>query len=201
MEWNGDKFQEAIGTALKHGNLAAAREYVGQVQSALNRGGKGPFSPGATPSAPGTPPHKSTGALARSFSAHQHHNGFSAMVSTTSKYAILHEFGGTILPKGRYLVFPVTIDGRRHLRAHGGSVRNAMGDPAVYVKKNRLGGLLVFRKVGKRKVRSVLLYVMKSVVIMPPRPYIVPTLKAKTAEMAGAYVHAFRKNLVMGVLK
>ncbi len=99
------------------------------------------------------------------------------------------------------MVFPVTIDGRRHLRAHAGSVRNAMSDPAVYVKKNRLGGLLVFRKVGKRKVRSVLLYVMKSVVVMPPRPYIVPTLKAKTAEMAGAYVHAFRKNLVMGVLK
>lgn len=202
MEWNGDKFQEAIGTALKHGNLAAAREYVGQVQSALNRGGKGPFSPGATPSAPGTPPHKSTGMLARSFAAHPHANGFSAMVSTTSKYAILHEFGGKVFPKGRALVYPVTLEGRRHLKAHGGSIRAAMSDPAVYVKKSRHGKLpLVFRNVGKRKVRTELLYVMTASVNMPPRPYIVPTLKAKTAEMAGAYTYAFRKNLVMGVLK
>ncbi len=160
------------------------------------------MSVGAFPSAPGKPPHKGTGHLADSFSSHLHGNGFSAIVVTKAKYAILHEFGGKVFPKGRALVYPVTLEGRKHLKAHGGTIRAAMSDPAVYVKKSRHGKLpLVFRNVGKRKVRTELLYVMTASVTMPPRPYIVPTLKAKTAEMAGAYVHAFRKNLVMGVLK
>lgn len=192
MEWRGGEFAAALEASFKDANMAAAREYVNQTRDLLNKGGKGPFSKGATPSPAGQPPHNSTGRLIKSFYAHEG-PGISGYVSTNSPYAFIHEYGGTIVPKGKYLVFPVTIDGRRHLRAHV-TIRAALGAPGVSIAPNRKGGgLLVFGKKGKKG--RVLLYVMKKSVTLPARPYMRRALKEGTGAIAEAWFGKAMKTL------
>ncbi len=200
MEWNGDKFRAMLIAAFKQANMATAREAVNLIKGKLNQGGGGPFSKNGAPSAPGTPPHKSTGNLARSFFAHDG-DGISGYVSTNSKYAMIHEFGGTILPKGKYLVFPVTIEGRRHLKKHNGSIREALADDAVFIRKNlRSSGLLAFTTRGKRQ-KLVLLYALKTSVKMPARPYIVPALNDGKQALAEAWFGTAMDRIVGSVVR
>ena len=141
----------------------SAIELQAEIQKRLNQGAS---RRGATPSAPGSSPHKDTGTLARSIQIDR--SGLADMrrphvrVGTNLVYARILEFGGVIRAKGKLLTVPVTQAARDLLRR--GTARSA--DLHVVPRKGK--SPLLRDKSGN------VVIVLKRAVRILPRPYMRP---------------------------
>lgn len=108
-----------------------------------------------------------TGALRRSFGTAVTGEGsiesWVGTVYTTSPYARIQEFGGTVTPKkSQFLTIPLA-----GARTGAGATRGgARSFPNTFFAKSRAGNLLMFQKQGKKIVP---LFVLKKSVSIPPR--------------------------------
>jgi len=148
----------AIGRGLKAGALVLVREvketiYLGHAQGHL-QGDKG--------------------LLRNSITWRVDEGASEAQVGTNVIYAPIHEFGGTIRPKGHpYLAIPIgTYKGwpRTHNDLH--SIQSEGGNP------------LLADPSGKPQ------YVLRREVTIPPRPYLKPAIDNKGAEAAAQITNA-----------
>jgi phage gpG-like protein len=101
VTWHGEKFQAEIERALALGVRDGGEFYAHKVREALNKRASNKES-GGSPSPPGQPPAKMTGALGRSITVdtvRRLGKTFRTFVGTNLKYARIHEFGGIIRPK------------------------------------------------------------------------------------------------------
>jgi phage gpG-like protein len=155
-----------------------------EIKAELN---KGKSNRGATPSAPGSPPHRDTGSLGYKLNV-DNSNARSTVrpfvrVGSNLPYARIHEFGGVITAKKGYLPIPLNQVARDMQRRAGGSLRNVGGLSTIRSKK---GNLLLGRfKRGKGKAYGKgradngfePLFVLKKSVRMPARPYMRPAFR------------------------
>jgi len=109
----------------------------------------------------GSAPLRDTGLLMASLSAAW--AGDTLALSATGPGAALHQYGGTVHARGRFLTIPVT----REAKAAGGASR--FPRPLRFVRTGARTGLLVERRAGGRaKVQ----YVCVPAVAVPARPYV-----------------------------
>lgn len=162
--------------AVLHANASKAVQMAGiltarEISRTLNRSGS---NRGATPSAPGTPPHKDSGRLS------QIHVDDSKLkdaqwprvrVGTNIPYARILEFGGIILAKNGYLTIPLNQEARDMRKRAGASLRSVAG---LVTRRSKKGNLLLGMANGK-DFRP--LFVLKKSVEIKKRPYMRPTFK------------------------
>lgn len=108
-----------------------------------------------------------TGALRRSFDVvtkGRDLNSWHMAEFTTSPYAKIHEHGGQIRPKSKYLAIPLDA-----ARTAGGDTR---GGPRsfsnTFFAKSKAGNLILFQNRGSKK-KPLPLFVMKKQVTLKPR--------------------------------
>ena len=82
-------------------------------------------------------------------------------------WATTHEFGATIRAKNvRYLAIPLTAEARA-----AGSPRQI---PDLFARQSRAGNLLLFRRLEGGRLEP--LYLLRTEVVIPPRPALQPTV-------------------------
>ncbi len=163
------------------------KEQLNKANSSLTSGG--------TPSTPGQPPAKRTGALARSIQAIDvtiDPKKPTYRVGTNLPYARIQEFGGRIVPKkSRYLTVPIGVEGMRAAKRAKGNIRSLNLKPIRTPK-----GLFLVewkgstKKGGASKIK-VLFKLVKSV-FLPARPYFRPAV----AELKKSVVHDVQAELL-----
>ena len=91
-------------------------------------------------------------------------DNWSMVIYSTSKYAPIQEFGGTIVPKtSKWLAIPLTA-AKTPAGVPRGSPRSFKD---TFFKTSKKGNLILFQKVGKEKI--VPLFVMKKRVDLDPK--------------------------------
>lgn len=153
-------------------------------------------SRGGIPSAPGTPPGKATGTLARSWQVTPVRDDSKladplrprVRLGSNLVYARIHEYGGTI--SGRpWLKIPVSLAAKR-AEAGGSSLTMFRGNKLFFLNTN--GKLKLVSRKNKRG-GIVTHYVLKKSVKVPQRPYVRPAAvvtQAKAAEIATPFMRA-----------
>lgn len=188
-KFNREQVLVAARRGARNAVNAITLEVQNQIASNLNQHASNRSS-GHGASAPGEPPGKSTGTLARSWQAQavkdvsKLNDPVRPAMSLGSNlvYARIHEYGGTINGKP-WLTIPISTDAKR-ASAQGVGPR-AFGN--TFFRKIA-GGLGIFR--ARKRGTSELMYVLKHSVTLPPRPYLRPAL-ATVRPKAGAIVDKF----------
>lgn len=182
--FHSERLMRTIRQNVRVGVVRAGIIVQTEAKKMLNRGAS---NRGATPSAPGQPPHKDTGTLGRSIQIDasdigEERNAPKVRVGTNLPYAAIHEFGGVIRPKrSRFLTVPIGQNGRNVLRR--GGLRSV---PGVFFIKTKRGGVMAARQYSKAKAAALEpLAILVTEVRMPRRPYMRPAVaKAKKPVLA-----------------
>ncbi len=169
-EWKGEELLDRIRKNVQRSLAASAVILHTEIKNQLNKGSSPP------PSAPGSPPHKLTGALGQSIQV-----DLRGVREKTPRarvgpnlfrvpYARIQELGGTIVPKkGKYLAVPLGEEGRKASQSAGAAGLRSLN--LVFIP--RRGKLpLLARKIGKR-IKP--LFVLVRSVTLPARPYLKPS--------------------------
>ena len=192
VTWYGDEFSDTIRrNAVRIVNRSALLVQR-EAQRLLSQGSS---NRGATPSRPGSPPHKDTGTLARSITVDlaklksRRQTRIRAATGTRLKYAAIHEFGGTIVPRtAKALLVPIGDKGRKAMR----SVSSVRELKLSFIKRKGGKPPLLARNMGDRIEP---LFVMTKRVVLPPRPYMRPALAKMTPKIRKLFS---RKELLKG---
>jgi len=99
VNWDGDDIKREFSRALAESVAAVTIDTQKEITDTLNRGSS---NRGRTPSPPGSPPHRDTGALANSFQLTQK-SQHSQDVSSPLVYAAVHEYGNRTHPARPYV--------------------------------------------------------------------------------------------------
>lgn len=166
------RIQKKVGEAV----VIAALDLQADIKARLNLNSSN-IGAGGLPSAPGEPPAKNTGALARSIQAIPASDTTAMkphwVVGTNIVYGKIQEYGGLIrAKKGKFLAVPMGLDGRRAARSVNGDIRKL----DLHVVRQKTGKLFLVKWTGK--VMKALFILLKSV-YLPPRPYMRPAYAAK----------------------
>lgn len=179
MNWDGPNLRQVMLQAANDAVNAVAIDLQRTTQKTLNKGASNRSNPNASSSAPGQPPHKMTGTLARSIQIEKIDRGINpaVKVGTALPYGRIHEYGGTIKAKGNgWLKIPVSADAKR-AEAGGGSLTHVGGKKLFFVKSNVPGKLLLASSNGGQ---LDIHYVLQKSVRMPARPYVRPAVQEVT---------------------
>lgn len=185
-----DKFLNTVRRAAYAGTLSVAKLGQNDLRDkGFSRTGRYQSSPA------GTPPNIRRGFLRRSFQVRSGNN-LSAFIWTDSKYALIHERGGTIRPKNvKHLTVPKNEAAERFLESKGtNSLRSY--DFMFFVSKGKKflvaqfgvqSGQYYTNAKGKR-VRKISNYAplieLKRSVTIPRRPYVRPMIKRISGDPA-----------------
>lgn len=188
VDWNGNEVFAQI-----HRNAQAAVDGAtillqNNLKRTLSRKASN-IGSGGTPSRPGEPPAKDTGAMSRSVQRDRSNiadRNPRVRVGTNVPYASVHEFGQRISAQGKAL--PVPFPGaerraRQLRRQAGGSLRNLPKGKLFPVKTRRGSVLLVEKTGGKNSEAWRPVFVLVKSVNIPPRPWFRPTIKASRKAM------------------
>lgn len=148
------------------------------------------------PSPAGGPPGTVTGNLRRSMALTEPAN-MRAAITTNSKYARIHEYGGIIRPTTqRYLTVPVNVAAAK-MRANTGSLRT---QNLTFRKGRDPGTAFLFRTTKGKNARSELMFVLKRFVRLPARPFLRPAVRNQQVRngMGKAFAAGFRATFRTG---
>lgn len=166
--WKGEEVLARIRKNVRRSIAASAIILQTETKNQLNKGASPPSS------APGSPPHKLTGALGQSIQTDlrgiREKNPRVRVGPSLFRvpYARIQELGGTIIPKkGRALAVPIGAAGRKAARDAGGSLRSLN---LIFIPRKGQAPLLA-KKVGKR-IKP--LFILLKSVTLPARPYLKP---------------------------
>ncbi len=113
--WHGPRVKVKIATGMERNLTAAALFVVGKVKESLTKAGPTKTNPHTPASAPGQPPHRRTGTLARSITHEVTKN--SARVGTNLKYGKYLETGApSINLKPRPYLRPAVYKNQRTIK-------------------------------------------------------------------------------------
>jgi len=122
--------------------------------------------------------NRRTGMLARSIKDRviSNINELYTQIGTDVPYAGIHERGGTITPKhGRWLWIPTkSVQTKAGVTRQG--IRDYVNEPDTFFQLTKRGTLGLFRNMGKGNPPD-LLFIAKSYVNIPKRPYMRPSLE------------------------
>lgn len=143
-----------------------------EIKQTLNQRASPPPSPA------GSPPGKRTGQLGQSIQIDRsglgHRTRPQVRIGPSLRavpYARIHELGGVITPKrARYLAVPIGTEAHKLSRG----LRSLRQRKDLTLIRGKGGKLLLMRKVGRRLEPA---FVLKASVLMPPRPYVRPSLR------------------------
>jgi hypothetical protein len=170
-----------------------------EVKKTLGMGGSSNRGNGGRASSPGGQPAVNTGTLRRSIQIGLPSGDrvafdgrvFKTAVGTRLRYARVQEFGGMIAAKGGLLTIPIHAEAKR-ASAQGRSARSFSDAFIVRTKKQ----LLIVRNRGRGKGQRVeVLYVLKSSVRLPARPYFRPSIARARTKVAAAIANVMRRSL------
>ena len=144
------------------------------------------------PSPAGGPPGTVTGNLRRSIGM-MHITDFKYGITTSSRYARIHEYGGTVRPvSSRYLTVPTNPQAAR-IRARHRSLRDAPGlrFATMFGKKFLIKG---------PKKRPQIMFVLVRSVTLPARPFLRPAVSNPKVRdnMRKAFAAGFRATFRTG---
>jgi phage gpG-like protein len=159
-------------------------------QSASNIGN------GGRPSAPGSPPARNTGTLARSIQIDASDKN-SLKVGTNIIYAKIQEFGGVIRAKRvKFIPVPVNVQAKRISAANPRGLKNVPNLVVIKTKKQAL--LVQIKSKGRGKNRRDVwgaVWVLKGSVRLPKRPYMAPALAEYKPQSTTDYAAGYRAGL------
>lgn len=186
------KLDSMVSRSRRAANACLTRMAVsaeGFVRNGMSRGAR------HSPSAPGTPPNIQRGFLVRAITHEPSVNLRSRVgVSRNVKYAAIHEYGGVVAAKGKYLTIPVNIQAKRAIE-RSGSVRNIRG---LTLLRSKRGNLVLVPELGKSGRRvSGPVFVLKKSVTIPKRPYLRPAVEKNLPAIRDAGQREYAR--VMGV--
>lgn len=175
MKFDRQKLMAKIIPAVRDAVEAGAEDLAQTIRDSLNRQASN-ISAGGIPSAPGEPPAKNTGALARSIVAVKATDSTDLKphwrTGTNMIYAAIQEYGGRIVArKSKSLAVPIGVDGRRAARSVQGDIRQLK---LIFIKTKTKA--LLGKMTGK--VFKPLFILLKSV-HLPARPYMRPAYAQK----------------------
>ena len=175
LEWDSRPAMQQIRKRTERAIAGGAFQVQGAIKKKLNESGSSNImsSNERTPSAPGEPPAKGTGQLARSIQVDlsELKENLRVRVGTNLIYARIQEFGGTIYPvKAKALAIPLGREGRRAARQAAGNLRTL--DMVLITMKT--GQAFLAKPEGGRLNP---LFILLPSVILPPRPYVRPAWK------------------------
>ena len=177
------QLKRSLVAAVNAGVTRAANVYVAGIKDSFSRTARG------TSSQPGQPPSVQRGTLRRGITKTAAKDGVSIVHTSNTRYAAMMEYGGVVRAKaGKALPVPVGMAGRRILETSGAGGLRASGVPMTMIRRKGKPPLLV-RTVGKRSVRSEILFVLKKSVTIKPRPYM--SRAEKDASLYAKAVTAF----------
>ena len=155
---------------------------------------------GGVPSSPGEPPARGTGALAKSFQLVKgafDGNNIKHKFGSNLPYAGIQEFGGRIRAKrGKFMAIPIGTDGRWAAREANGDLRKLnltliQSKGNFYLVKELAKGERAAKGTKMAKgAQTVILFKLVKQVTLPPRPYLRPSIKEKSAEMVKTVNHS-----------
>ncbi len=189
IKFDRQKIMERLSRNVLNTVKAGAIELQTAIREKLNQHNSS-LTSGNAASLPGSPPGNQTGKLANSIQAvdvtkdalHPHWR-----VGTDLPYSAIQEYGGRIrAAKGKFLAVPVGPDGRRAAREANGDIRRLN----LRLIRTKAGKLLLVKTLYKREKaakgskgvtsdQTVILFVLKKEVYLPPRPYFRPVAAEK----------------------
>ena len=168
----------------KRGVFKAATLLRASITEKLNRKSSNKTN-GGNPSAPGEPPARQSGNLAKSFQMVESAPGpnhYRCTLGTNVTYARIQEFGGRIVPiKAKYLAIPIGVDGKWAARDSGGNLRNLqlrvqVTTHGLYLVKDLNKGQKAAKGSKAAKgAQTVFLFKLVKQVVLPARPYLRPS--------------------------
>ena len=168
-DWKGEEVLARIRKNVMRGIATSAIILQTETKNQLNKGASPPSS------APGSPPHKLTGALGQSIQVDlrgiREKNPRIRVGPSLLRvpYARIQELGGTIIAKkGRALAVPIGAEGRKAARDAGGSLRSL---DLIFIKRKGGQAPLLAKKAGKG-IKP--LFILVKSVTLPARPYLKP---------------------------
>lgn len=178
--------------------IASANAGVGRAGRVLLNFIDKSFVPTArfTPSPPGGPPGTGTGDLRRSMAMTEPAN-MRASITTSSKYARVHEYGGILRPTTKkYLTVPVNVTAAK-MRANTKDLRTLN---LTFRKGSNPGHAFLFRTTKGKNARSELMFVLKRFVRLPARPFLRPAVRNQQVRgnMGKAFAAGFRATFRTG---
>lgn len=182
VSWHGDEWLARVGIPA----ATVAVNHAAAVGSQLVRDSLG-TDHGGTPSRPFNPPNTQTNQLRRSIQfakVEQTGKPLTAQVGTSTRYARVLEFGGTIRAKGKKLLVPLNREAAKALKRVGGNPRALHlrliprpGKPPLLVSWDNYGK----RSRGSRKAKSAgggeqmrPMFILLTSVTIAPRPFLRP---------------------------
>lgn len=148
------------------------------------------------PSPPGSPPGTVDGNLRRSIALTEPAN-MRAAITTSSKYARVHEYGGIIRPTTKkYLTVPVNVTAAK-MRKNTKDLRTLN---LTFRKGSNPGHAFLFRTTKGKNARSELMFVLKRFVRLPARPFLRPAVRNQQVRgnMGKAFAAGFRTTFRRG---
>lgn len=168
--WKGEEVLTRIRKNVERSIATSAIILQIETKNQLNKGASPPSS------APGSPPHKLTGALGQSIQTDlrgiREKNPRVRVGPSLFRvpYARIQELGGTIVPrKGRALAVPIGAEGRKAARDAGGSIRSLN---LIYIKRKGGQAPLLAKSIGGNAIKP--LFILLKSVTLPARPYLKP---------------------------
>ena len=200
--WTADQWAKSILPAINAGVTAAAQTFADGAVKMLN---------GPSPSPPGSPPGHDTGQLSDSIaycSPESLGTPMRAAFGTSKMYGRHLEFGAIVRPRtAKALAIPVDRAAVQTLNRAGNRVRNIPG--LIFIKSHKSGTIGVLANKDrlrvhvrglKSKSRSVpagsVMFVLRKQSVIQPRPWILRTAFAYSAEAQTAFQTTVKSRLV-----
>lgn len=172
--------------AANAGLTAMAASAEGFVRNGMGRGAR------HTSSAPGSPPNIQRGALVRGITHEPSVNLRSRVgVSRNVPYAAMHEYGGTLTARGKYLTIPVNVQAKRALE-RGGTVRKL---DLIPIRSKRGNLVLVPKPYKNGKQRKGPVVLLRRSITLSPRPYLRQAVYKNLAAIRDAGVRVYGRVL------
>lgn len=119
--------------------------------------------------------HVRTGHLRRSITHEgpkKQGNRIIGKIGATAPYAPVHEFGATITPKKtKFLAIPL---GPAKTAAGAARAPGPRHYSNTFIRKSKAGKLIIFQKLGKKRI--IPLFVLVKRVVVPKRPWLLPAI-------------------------
>ena len=178
---NRDHYKAIVVRGLNRGVGAAASRLASGMKSIMSRLPKG------TSSAPGTPPNRQDNTLANSMQSTPGQN-LTAYAGSNLPYARIQDRGGIIRPRNvRMLPVPLGVEGKKARKQLG---TNSVRTLDLVPIKSRAGNIVLIPRGG-----GAPLFVLKSYVRLPRRPWAMPAVRASARAMLAAFQREARKSI------
>lgn len=184
VDWNISDTLAALRNAATFGIGSSSALAANLIGRSMGRG--------SGPSAPGTPPNVQSGLLRRRIMPIEAKNLVSG-VRASVPYAMIHERGGTINARGKLLTIPLNPEARKLRRQF-----RDLSSANLRLIVSRRGNKLLVKDNGKGSGFTPM-FVLKSRVVMPKRPFLWPGIRNNAAAIVRRFARdtqaAFRSEV------